>query len=65
MGTYFVANSSDLFKSNSSINFFAGKENSHASMIPYEKNVFNSGLLFNYSIKIDSISGGKAKITIS
>ena len=65
MGTYFVANSSDLFKSNSSINFFAGKENSRASMIPYEKNVFNSGLLFNYTIKIDSISGGKAKITIS
>ena len=34
-------------------------------MKDYEKNVFNSGLLFNYSIKIDSISGGKAKITIS
>lgn len=65
MGTFFVSDSSDLFKSGSSLNFFTGETNSRASMIPYERNVFNSGIQFNYSIKIDSISGGKAKITIS
>ena len=64
LGTFFVANNTDLYNASSTIDFTSNSNSSRASSLPYNSNRFNDGNVFNYSIKIDSISESKASIKI-
>ena len=64
LGTFFVANNTDLYNASSTIDFTSSSNSSRASSLPYNSNRFNDGNVFNYSIKIDSISESKASIKI-
>ena len=64
LGTFFVANNTDLDNASSTIDFTSNSNSSRASSLPYNSNRFNDGNVFNYSIKIDSISESKASIKI-
>lgn len=64
LGTFFVANNTDLYNASSTIDFTSNSNSSRASSLPYNSNRFNDGNVFNYSIKIDSINESKASIKI-
>lgn len=64
-GTYFTANSSDLFKAGDKFNFDTSSEYSRASMMPSASSRFNNGDSINLTVSIDEITDEYATISIS